>query len=89
MSEVTRTLSEIEGGDPPAVRQLWPVAYDELRELAARKLARERPGQTHQPTALAHEAYVRLVGEHLLAAPVHHFLQGRATQGGTQRAVVP
>jgi RNA polymerase sigma factor (TIGR02999 family) len=61
MSEVTRILSAIEQGDPHAAEQLLPLVYDELRKLAARKLAREKPGQTLQPTALVHEAYLRLV----------------------------
>jgi RNA polymerase sigma factor (TIGR02999 family) len=62
MSEVTQILSAIEQGDPSATEQLLPLVYDELRRLAARKLAREKPGQTLQETALVHEAYVRLVG---------------------------
>ena len=78
MSEVTRILTAIEQGDPSAAEQLLPLVYDELRRLAAENLARARPGQTLQATALVHEAYLRLVGEHLLAAPVHHLLQGRA-----------
>jgi RNA polymerase sigma factor (TIGR02999 family) len=61
MSEVTRILSAIEEGDPHAAEKLLPLVYDELRQLAAQKLARERPGQTLQPTALVHEAYLRLV----------------------------
>jgi RNA polymerase sigma factor (TIGR02999 family) len=62
MSEVTRILSAIERGDSRAAEQLLPLVYDELRRLAARKLAQERPGQTLQATALVHEAYLRLVG---------------------------
>jgi len=61
MSEVTRILSAIEQGDPHAADQLLPLVYDELRKLAAQKLAHEAPGQTLQATALVHEAYVRLV----------------------------
>jgi RNA polymerase sigma factor (TIGR02999 family) len=61
MSEVTRILSAIEQGDPQAAGQLLPLIYDELRKLAAQKLAQEKPGQTLQATALVHEAYVRLV----------------------------
>jgi RNA polymerase sigma factor (TIGR02999 family) len=61
MSEVTRILSAIEDGDPQAAEQLLPLVYDELRRLAAARLAREKPGQTLQPTALVHEAYLRLV----------------------------
>jgi RNA polymerase sigma factor (TIGR02999 family) len=61
MSEVTHILSAIEQGDPHAAEQLLPVVYDELRKLAAQKLAQEKPGQTLQATALVHEAYLRLV----------------------------
>src|SRR5262245_30266517 len=61
MSHVTRILSAIEQGDPRAAEQLLPLVYDELRKLAASKLAPEKPGQTLQPTALVHEAYIRLV----------------------------
>jgi RNA polymerase sigma factor (TIGR02999 family) len=61
MSEVTRILSAIEQGDPHAAEQLLPLVYDELRQLAAQKLAQETPGQTLQATALVHEAYLRLV----------------------------
>jgi RNA polymerase sigma factor (TIGR02999 family) len=61
MSEVTRILSAIEQGDPSAAEQLLPLVYDELRRLAAAKLASEKPGQTLQATALVHEAYLRLV----------------------------
>jgi RNA polymerase sigma factor (TIGR02999 family) len=63
MTEVTRILSAIEQGDPHAAEQLLPLVYDELRKLAARKLAQEKPGQTLQATALVHEAYLRLVGQ--------------------------
>jgi RNA polymerase sigma factor (TIGR02999 family) len=62
MSDVTRILSAIEQGDPNAAEQLLPLVYDELRQLAAQKLAEEKPGQTLQVTALVHEAYLRLVG---------------------------
>jgi RNA polymerase sigma factor (TIGR02999 family) len=62
MSEITRILSQIEGCDPSTAQQLLPLVYDELRKLAAAKLSRELPGQTLQPTALVHEAYMRLVG---------------------------
>ena len=61
MSDVTRVLSAIEQGDPQAAQQLLPLVYDELRKLAALKLAQEKPGQTLQATALVHEAYIRLV----------------------------
>ena len=62
MNDVTRILSAIEQGDPKAAEQLLPLVYKELRRLAARKLAHEKPGQTLQATALVHEAYLRLVG---------------------------
>ena len=61
MNDVTRILSEVEQGDPHAAEQLLPLVYDELRRLAAQKLAQEKPGQTLQATALVHEAYLRLV----------------------------
>jgi len=61
MNEVTRILSAIEQGDPHAASQLLPLVYEELRKLAAQKLAQERPGQTLQATALVHEAYLRLL----------------------------
>jgi RNA polymerase sigma factor (TIGR02999 family) len=61
MSEVTRILSAIEHGEQHAAEQLLPLVYDELRKLAAHKLAQEKPGQTLQATALVHEAYLRLV----------------------------
>jgi RNA polymerase sigma factor (TIGR02999 family) len=63
MSEVTRILSAIEQGEPHAAAQLLPLVYDELRQLAAQKLAHEKPGQTLQATALVHEAYLRLFGQ--------------------------
>lgn len=62
MSEVTQILSAIEAGDPQAAAKLLPLVYEELRKLAAAKLAQEKPGQTLQATALVHEAYLRLVG---------------------------
>jgi RNA polymerase sigma factor (TIGR02999 family) len=62
MNEVTRVLHQIEQGDPHAAGELLPLVYDELRRLATRRLAQERPGQTLQATALVHEAYLRLVG---------------------------
>jgi RNA polymerase sigma factor (TIGR02999 family) len=61
MSDVTRILSAIEQGDPHAAEQLLPLVYEELRRLAAEKMAQEQPGQTLQATALVHEAYLRLV----------------------------
>jgi RNA polymerase sigma factor (TIGR02999 family) len=65
MSDVTRILSQINDGDPSAAEQLLPLVYDELRKLAAAKMAQENPGQTLQATALVHEAYIRLVDQTL------------------------
>jgi RNA polymerase sigma factor (TIGR02999 family) len=61
MTDVTQILSQIENGDPSAAEQLLPLVYDELRKLAAARLANEKPGQTLQATALVHDAYIRLV----------------------------
>ena len=61
MSDVTQILSQIEAGDPSAAEQLLPLVYDELRKLAAARLAQEKPGQTLQATALVHDAFIRLV----------------------------
>ena len=63
MNEATRIITAIEQGDPHAAAQLLPLVYDELRKLAAQKLAQEKPGQTLLATALVHEAYLRLVGD--------------------------
>src|SRR5260370_7752002 len=63
MNAVTQILNAIEDGDPRAASQLLPLVYDELRHLAAQRLADEKPGLTLQPTALVHEAYLRLVGD--------------------------
>ena len=62
MNDVTRILAAIEAGDPHAASKLLPLVYDALRQLAAEKMAKEKPGQTLQATALVHEAYLRLVG---------------------------
>ncbi len=62
MNEVTRIINAIEQGDPQATEELLPLVYEELRALAAQKMAQEKPGQTLQATALVHEAYLRLVG---------------------------
>ena len=62
MNDVTRLLDAIEAGDPHAADRLLPLVYEELRRLAAQKLGQEKPGQTLQPTALVHDAYLRLVG---------------------------
>jgi RNA polymerase sigma factor (TIGR02999 family) len=61
MTDVTQILSRIDSGDPTAAEQLLPLVYDELRQLAAQKMAQEKPGQTLEATALVHEAYLRLV----------------------------
>ncbi|MFO0949707.1 MAG: ECF-type sigma factor [Isosphaeraceae bacterium] len=63
MNDVTRILSAIEQGDPKAAEELLPLVYEELRRLAAQRLAHEMPGQTLQATALVHEAYLKLVGQ--------------------------
>ncbi len=63
MSDVTRILESIEHGDPKAADELLPLVYEELRKLAASRMANERPNQTLQPTALVHEAWLRLVGD--------------------------
>ena len=68
MNDVMHILSAIERGDPKAAEQLLPLVYDELRRLAAQRLAQEKPGQTLQPTALVHEAYLRLIGS---GTPAH------------------
>ncbi len=77
MTDVTRILSAIEEGDPHAAEQLLPLVYDELRKLAAQRLAHEKPGQTLQATALVHEAYLRLVGDRHFANR-RHFLAAAA-----------
>jgi RNA polymerase sigma factor (TIGR02999 family) len=73
MSEVTRILSAIEQGDRKAAEQLLPLVYDELRKLAAQRLAHEKSGQTLQATALVHEAYLRLVGDQQFDNRGHFF----------------
>jgi RNA polymerase sigma factor (TIGR02999 family) len=73
MSEVTRVLSAIEQGNPHAAEQLLSLVYDELRQLAAQKMAQEKPGQTLDATALVHEAYLRLVGDRQFASRRHFF----------------
>lgn len=62
MSQVTQLLNALDAGDSQAADQLLPLVYEELRKLAAAKMAQEQPGQTLQPTALVHEAWLRLVG---------------------------
>jgi RNA polymerase sigma factor (TIGR02999 family) len=63
MNDVTRVLAAVRAGEPHAAAELLPLVYDELRKLAAQNMAQEKPGQTLQPTALLHEAYLRLVGD--------------------------
>ena len=78
MSEVTRILSAIEQGDPSAAQELLPLVYDELRRLAAQKLAAEKAGQTLDATALVHEVYLRLAGQEQPFAGRSHFLAAAA-----------
>lgn len=78
MSEITRILTAIQDGNAAANEELIPLVYDELRTLAARKLAHERPGQTLQATALVHEAYLRLVGGDQQWANRAHFFGAAA-----------
>ncbi len=73
MSDVTRILEAIGRGDPCAAEQLFPLVYEELRRMAAAQMARERPGHTLDPTALVHEAYLRLVGDPSFANRRHFF----------------
>src|ERR1700730_12798952 len=73
MFDVTQILNAIEQGDPQAAGQLLPLVYDELRKLAAQKLAQEKPGQTLDATAPVHEAYLRLVGDQEFANRRHFF----------------
>ncbi len=73
MNEVTRILSAVEQGEPQAAEQLLPLVYDELRRIAAAQMAREKPGQTFDATALVHEAYLRLVGDQKFANSRHFF----------------
>jgi RNA polymerase sigma factor (TIGR02999 family) len=77
MSDVTRILSAIEAGDPKAAEQLLPLVYDELRKLAAQKMAQEKPGQTLEATALVHEAYLRLVQKEGREPPEPHLWNSR------------
>jgi len=77
MPDVTQILAAIETGDPAAAAQLLPMVYDELRQLAAVQMAREKPGQTLSPTALVHEAYLRLVGNDPAEASAARFANRR------------
>ena len=78
MSDVTRILDRIQNGDPAAGDQLLPIVYEELRKLAAAKLAQEKPGQTLQATALVHEGYLRLVGSDVQWDNRGHFFAAAA-----------
>jgi hypothetical protein len=91
MSEVTCILSAIEQGDPRAAGQLLPLVYAELRQLAAQKLAQEKPGQTLQATALVHEAYLRLVDVEKTQHwdSLRHALFGRRRRCGGPDAASP
>src|SRR5215204_4325074 len=73
MTDVSRMLDAVAAGDPKAAEELLPLVYDELRRLAARYLGGERPGHTLQPTALVHEAYLRLIGDQTFANGGHFF----------------
>src|SRR5262245_24412551 len=73
MSDITRMLDAVAAGDPHAAAALLPLVYDELRALAAAQMARESPGHTLDATALVHEAYLRLVGDHRFADRRHFF----------------
>jgi RNA polymerase sigma factor (TIGR02999 family) len=73
MSDLTHILRAIDQGDPDAAGRLLPLVYEELRQLAAHKLAQEKPGQTLDATALVHEAYLRLVGDQQFANRRHFF----------------
>lgn len=82
MSQFTHILLQLESGEPQAAEQLLPLVYDELRKLAAAKIAQEKPGQTLQPTALVHEAYLRLIGSNGASSTWEsriHFLAAAAT----------
>jgi len=103
MSDVTRLLESAAAGDRQAAADLFPLVYDELRKFAAARMAEERPGQTLQPTALVHEAYMRLVGDQRFDGRGHFFAaaaeamrrilveaarrKGRAKRGGDQKRV--
>ncbi len=79
MSDVTQLLHAIDAGDPKAADQLLPLVYEELRKLAAAKMAQEKPGQTLQATALVHEAWLRLAGsdQQQWRGRSHFFVSGR------------
>ena len=79
MSEVTILLDAVRSGDPDAQEKLWAVVYEDLRKLAASKMAQEKPGQTLQATALVHEVWLRLGGKEELLRNSSHFFATAAT----------
>jgi RNA polymerase sigma factor (TIGR02999 family) len=85
MSDVTRLLDAAAAGEPYAAAELLPLVYDELRKLASARLAAEKPGQTLEPTALVHEAYLRLVGDRQFTGRQHFF---RVAAGAMRRILV-
>ncbi len=95
VSDITQILERVEQGDGKASEELLPLVYEELRRLAAQKMAQEQPGQTLQPTALVHEAWLRLAGEsrwnnrqhffRAAAQAMHRILVDRARQRSAQR----
>lgn len=89
MSDVTQILERIESGDPAAASQLLPLVYDELRRLARQKLGHEKPGQTLQPTALVHEAYLRLVGNQEPGASGQEPVTGQESLAAGSRLLAP
>jgi RNA polymerase sigma factor (TIGR02999 family) len=78
VSDVTRLLDAVERGEPQAAEELLPLVYEELRRLAAAKMANEKPGQTLQPTALVHEAWLKLAGEQTPWRDRRHFIRAAA-----------
>jgi len=89
MSGVTQILAAIDRGEPQAAERLLPLVYDELRRLAAAKLAQEKPGQTLDATALVHEAYLRLAGNERFEGSRHFFAaDADAAAGGAGHAAV-
>jgi RNA polymerase sigma factor (TIGR02999 family) len=90
MSDITRILSQIESGDPSAAEKLLPLVYEELRKLAAAKMAHEKPGQTLQATALVHEAYLQLVASPVQSSSPHWNSRGHffAAAGEAMRRIL-
>ena len=89
MNDVTGILSRLESGDPSAAEQLLPLVYDELRKLASARLAREKPGQTLQPTALVHEAWLKISGEgNQYFANRRHFFKAASVAASSSDLVI-